>query len=87
MFAISGAMLALTAGLAVTCFAKVFAMGFLGMSRSEGAANATEAPLTPNAWMRGANGPRVSRGRFRVGGYRAFWHADRLSRLIDQLVR
>ena len=30
--------LALTAGLAVTCFAKVFAMGFLGMARSEGAA-------------------------------------------------
>ena len=29
--------------LAVTCFAKMFAMGFLGMSRSEGAANADEA--------------------------------------------
>lgn len=42
-FAISGALLALTAGLAVTCFAKVFAMGFLGMPRSEGAARATEA--------------------------------------------
>jgi hydrogenase-4 component B len=49
VFAISGAMLALTAGLAVTCFAKVFAMGFLGMSRSEGAANATEAPLGTRA--------------------------------------
>jgi hydrogenase-4 component B len=45
VFAISGALLALTAGLAVTCFAKVFAMGFLGMSRSEGAAHATEAHL------------------------------------------
>ena len=38
VFAISGALLALTAGLAVTCFAKVFAMGFLGMPRSDGAA-------------------------------------------------
>jgi hydrogenase-4 component B len=43
IFALSGAFLALTAGLAVTCFAKVFAMGFLGMPRSEGAANAAEA--------------------------------------------
>ena len=34
IFAICGALLALTAGLAVTCFAKVFAMGFLGMARS-----------------------------------------------------
>ncbi|MGD0533205.1 MAG: proton-conducting transporter membrane subunit [Methyloceanibacter sp.] len=50
VFAISGAMLALTAGLAVTCFVKVFAMGFLGLARSEGAANAAEVrigmPLT-----------------------------------------
>jgi hydrogenase-4 component B len=43
LFAISGALLALTAGLAVTCFVKVFAMGFLGMPRSEGAAAAVEA--------------------------------------------
>ena len=42
-FAIAGALLALTAGLAVTCFAKVFAMGFLGMPRSDGAARASEA--------------------------------------------
>jgi hydrogenase-4 component B len=42
-FAIAGALLALTAGLAVTCFAKVFAMGFLGMARSEGAEQAVEA--------------------------------------------
>jgi len=42
-FALSGAFLALTAGLAVTCFAKVFAMGFLGMPRSDGAAAAVEA--------------------------------------------
>ncbi len=41
-FALSGALLALTAGLAVTCFAKVFAMGFLGMPRSEAAASAVE---------------------------------------------
>jgi hydrogenase-4 component B len=43
VFALCGAGLALTAALAVTCFAKMFAMGFLGMSRSEGAARATEA--------------------------------------------
>jgi hydrogenase-4 component B len=48
-FAICGALLALTAGLAVTCFAKVFAMGFLGMPRSEGAANAVEAPVGTRA--------------------------------------
>lgn len=41
-FALSGALLALTAGLAVTCFAKVFAMGFLGMPRSHSAAEASE---------------------------------------------
>ena len=44
VFALCGAALALTAALAVTCFAKAFAMGFLGMSRSERAAAATEAP-------------------------------------------
>jgi hydrogenase-4 component B len=42
VFAVCGALIALTAGLAVTCFAKVFAMGFLGVSRSDGAAQATE---------------------------------------------
>ena len=43
VFALCGAGLALTAALAVTCFVKMFAMGFLGMSRSEGASRATEA--------------------------------------------
>ncbi len=42
IFAVCGALIALTAGLAVTCFAKVYAMGFLGVSRSDGAASATE---------------------------------------------
>jgi hydrogenase-4 component B len=54
LFAVSGAALALTAGLAVTCFAKVFAMGFLGMPRSNGAANAMEVSLfgrVPLAWL------------------------------------
>ena len=46
IFAICGALLALTAGLAVTCFVKVFASGFLGMSRSSAAAEAQEAPAT-----------------------------------------
>jgi hydrogenase-4 component B len=43
IFAVCGALIALTAGLAVTCFAKVYAMGFLGISRSEGAMRAKEA--------------------------------------------
>lgn len=43
VFALSGVLLALTAGLAMTCFAKVFAMGFLGLPRSDGAARASEA--------------------------------------------
>ena len=44
VFALCGAVLALTAGLAVTCFVKAFAMGFLGMPRSTEAAGASEAP-------------------------------------------
>ena len=44
-FAVSGALLALTAGLAVTCFVKVYAMGFLGIARSDGAARARESRL------------------------------------------
>lgn len=43
VFALCGAALALTAALAVTCFVKAFAMGFLGMSRSREAARAEEA--------------------------------------------
>lgn len=45
VFALSGAMLALTAGLAVTCFVKAFSMTFLGLSRSEHAQRAVELPL------------------------------------------
>ncbi len=36
IFALCGAVLALTAALAVTCFVKVYAMSFLGVSRSDG---------------------------------------------------
>jgi len=43
VFVLCGAGLALTAALAVTCFVKAFAMGFLGMSRSDRAARAVEA--------------------------------------------
>jgi hydrogenase-4 component B len=43
VFAICGAILALTAALAVTCFVKAFAMSFLGMSRSESAEQAPRA--------------------------------------------
>lgn len=42
VFALCGAVLALTAALAVTCFAKAFAMSFLGHSRSSPAKNLTE---------------------------------------------
>jgi hydrogenase-4 component B len=42
VFALCGAGLALTAALAVTCFVKAFAMGFLGISRSRPAAKAIE---------------------------------------------
>jgi len=42
-FVLCGAALALTAALAVTCFVKAFAMGFLGIPRSEAAARAVEA--------------------------------------------
>jgi hydrogenase-4 component B len=44
VFALSGAVLALTVGLAVTCFAKVFAMSFLGIARSAEAARIREGP-------------------------------------------
>lgn len=44
-FALSGAALALTAGLAVTCFVKAFAMNFLGHARSEAAEKAVESGL------------------------------------------
>jgi hydrogenase-4 component B len=46
VFALCGAGLALTAALAVTCFVKVFAMGFLGVSRSEPAAKAVKARVS-----------------------------------------
>ena len=44
VFALCGVLLALTAALAVTCFVKAFAMGFLGMARSERSRHAVEAP-------------------------------------------
>jgi hydrogenase-4 component B len=50
-FALCGAGLALTAALAVTCFVKAFAMGFLGMSRSQQAAQAVEAKTSSIAPM------------------------------------
>ena len=51
VFALCGAGLALTAALAVTCFVKAFAMGFLGMSRSEQAAQAVEGKTSSIAPM------------------------------------
>src|ERR1700731_2419027 len=40
-------------------------------------ANASRQPETPNVWVRGANGRRVSRGRFRVFGCGAFRQSNR----------
>ncbi len=54
-FALSGALLALTAGLAVTCFAKAFAMSFLGLARSPAAAGVREGRA-------GACGPMAAFG-------------------------
>jgi len=51
VFALCGAGLALTAALAVTCFVKAFAMGFLGTSRSARAGRAREAPRSMVAPM------------------------------------
>ena len=46
IFALCGAGLALTAGLAVTCFAKAFSMSFLGVARSQEVERATEVKRT-----------------------------------------
>jgi hydrogenase-4 component B len=51
IFALCGAALALTAALAVTCFLKAVAMGFLGTARSPLAEKANEAPRTMTAPM------------------------------------
>ena len=53
IYALCGAGLALTAALAVTCFVKAFAMGFLGMARSEEAATAVEPRRSSLASMAG----------------------------------
>jgi hydrogenase-4 component B len=54
VFALCGAGLALTAALAVTCFVKMFAMGFLGIARSPQAEEAVEteaSALVPMAFL------------------------------------
>jgi hydrogenase-4 component B len=51
VFALCGAGLALTAALAVTCFVKLFAMGFLGMTRSREAEQASETSSSALASM------------------------------------
>ena len=53
VFALCGVGLALTAALAVTCFVKAFAMGFLGIARSHRAEQAEEAPRSMLAPMAG----------------------------------
>jgi len=47
VFAISGAILALTAALAVTCFVKTYAMSFLGIPRSSWSFNGSEFSRKP----------------------------------------
>jgi hydrogenase-4 component B len=51
IFPIAGALLALTAALAAACFVKAFGISFLALPRSEGAAQALEAPLAMQAGM------------------------------------
>ncbi len=51
VFALCGAILALTAALAVTCFVKAFAMSFLGMARSDEATQARSAQKSATAPM------------------------------------
>jgi hydrogenase-4 component B len=46
VFALCGAILALTAALAVTCFVKAFAMSFLGLPRSDSATQARPARIS-----------------------------------------
>ncbi|MEN6535034.1 MAG: hydrogenase 4 subunit B [Bryobacteraceae bacterium] len=46
MFPVAGALLALTAALAATCFVKAFGISFLALPRSDAAAKAPEAPLS-----------------------------------------
>jgi hydrogenase-4 component B len=51
VFALCGAILALTAALAVTCFVKAFAMSFLGMPRSDSATQARPARISATVPM------------------------------------
>ena len=51
VFALCGAILALTAALAVTCFVKAFAMSFLGMPRSDAATQARPARISATVPM------------------------------------
>ena len=51
VFAICGAILALTAALAVTCFVKAFALSFLGMARSEQAKQSGRVPRSMRVAM------------------------------------
>ena len=54
VFVLCGAALALTAALAVTCFVRAFAMGFLGIPRSGAAAEAVEvrgSAIAPMAFL------------------------------------
>jgi hydrogenase-4 component B len=50
-FPIAGALLALTAALAATCFVKAFGITFLALPRSEEAERATEVPLSMRSGM------------------------------------
>jgi len=51
IFALCGAALALTSALAITCFVKVFAMGFLGIQRSSEISSAIECKTSVKSSM------------------------------------
>jgi hydrogenase-4 component B len=52
-FPIAGALLALTAALAATCFVKAFGITFLALPRSENAERASESPISMQIGMAG----------------------------------
>lgn len=79
IFALCGTGLALGAALAVTCFLKAFAMSFLGMPRSQNAADAREADFSAKAPMLALAALCL------VLGVGATWIIPGISRAVPQL--
>jgi len=75
LFPVAGALLALTAALAATCFVKAFGITFLALPRSEKAERARESDsfmVTGMAIL--AGGLRGARSRLRLCSARVRWH-------------